>query len=93
VTVVVACFSFWWSLAIGACLFIQGEVLWSRANVVRRSQKVIDFFESLAQPLLDYFPLTLQGSKVREVVWTFRTVPYLTPTRARVTFNVGLQGF
>merc|ERR1712224_374318 len=62
ITIVFAAFfSFWWSLAIGACLFIHGEVLLDRAwgGNAARWPAVVAAFDAIVRPVFDYFPISL----------------------------------
>eukprot|EP01062_Namystynia_karyoxenos_P062226 TRINITY_DN55141_c0_g1_i1.p1 TRINITY_DN55141_c0_g1~~TRINITY_DN55141_c0_g1_i1.p1 ORF type:complete len:591 (+),score=145.17 TRINITY_DN55141_c0_g1_i1:68-1840(+) len=59
-TLLVSFFSFWWSLAMGACLLLHGEVRWEGAvQKDRRWAKVVDFFDGALRPVFDYFPMTV----------------------------------
>ncbi len=65
VTVVVSVFSIWWSLALGACLFVQGEVFWSRRSAPclvapRRKARVVDLFDRWSWPIFEYFPIRVR---------------------------------
>eukprot|EP00940_MAST-03C_sp_MAST-3C-sp2_P002782 g2782.t1 len=58
VAVIVAlCLSFYWGLAIGACVFLHGEVLWPSSSVPARKQWFVDVMERVVAPIFDYFPI------------------------------------
>ncbi len=60
ISVLVSIVSFWWSLAIGAALFVQGEVSWScQHHKIQRWEACINFFDSWSAPIFNYFPLTI----------------------------------
>jgi len=66
VMVLCLCFSFYWGLALGICIFMHGEVLWDRSTIEYRKQYVVDVMDRIAEPVLrEYFPIRV----CRDVRW------------------------
>ena len=66
VMVLCLCFSFYWGLALGICIFMHGEVLWDRNTIEYRKQYVVDVMDRIAEPVLrEYFPIRV----CRDVRW------------------------
>ena len=60
------CFSFYWGLALGICVFMHGEVLWDRNTIEYRNQYVVDVMDRIVEPVLrEYFPIRV----CRDVRW------------------------
>lgn len=63
VVAVVSVFSLSWSIALGACIFVQGEVFWRKRTSCltphRRWDAVIRQFDAWSWPVFEYFPMTL----------------------------------
>lgn len=62
ITIAVAVFSFWWALAVGVLMFVQGEVLWDRGNYIHRWERCVSWFDQHSSPIFEYFPMTLSFS-------------------------------
>ena len=71
-TLIIAVFSFWWSLAIGALLFVQGEVLWDHSIVIRRWDALLEWFDVRSKPIFEYFPMTYSLSSSLRDKWVPR---------------------
>lgn len=59
IAVVVSIFSFWWSLALGAVLFVQGEVDFNTLRPNARWQACIEQFDRWSWPIFSYFPISV----------------------------------
>lgn len=57
-TIFVGCWSFVWGVALGACVFIQGEVLWDRKRPIRYWADFVEFIGKIVTPVFSYFPIT-----------------------------------
>ena len=58
--VVVSIFSFWWSIAVGAVLFVQGEVDFNTLTVNSRWHECVETFDRWSWPIFQYFPITVK---------------------------------
>lgn len=60
-------------LALGACVFVHGEVLWDRRSVFLRKQWFVDLFEIAVEPVFRYFPIVVRRSVTPNEASTNRT--------------------
>lgn len=60
VAIVVSIFSFWWSLALGAALFVQGEVDFNTLTVHSRWDACVERFDTWSWPVFQYFPIIVK---------------------------------
>ena len=61
--VVVSVFSFWWSIALGAALFVQGEVDFNTVTVNSVWDECVERFDHWSWPIFEYFPMTVRRDK------------------------------
>jgi hypothetical protein len=81
---IVSIFSFWWSLAVGAVLFVQGEVDFNTLTVNSRWSKCVEQFDRWSWPIFQYFPITLTREQRR-----LHTTPVKRNTLRRRKRNKG----
>ena len=72
IAAVMSLYSLFWSLAIGACLFVQGEVLWGAPKVVcrgvphKRWDACVQLLERWSWPVFQYFPIKVHLDNAKE---------------------------
>ena len=68
----VSLYSLFWSIAIGACLFVQGEVLWGRNSTCsggsrhKRWDACVQLLERWSWPVFHYFPMEVRLDRAKQ---------------------------
>ena len=63
IAMVVSICSFWWSIALGAALFVQGEVDFKTQTVNSRWDVCVNKFDRWSWPVFQYFPITVSRDR------------------------------